>query len=88
MTRNSTTGETVSLAPRPWYREPWPWVAIAIPGLAVIAGLFTLYLAISNPDPLVVDEQSYRDLRSELRAEPETRATDKDSGQDRHDGDG
>ena len=23
---------------KPWYKEPWPWVAIAIPGAAVIMG--------------------------------------------------
>lgn len=54
----------------PWYRYPWPWVAIAIPATAVIGGLFTLYLAITHPDPLVVDDAQYRDLRSELVAEP------------------
>ena len=54
----------------PWYRYPWPWVAIAIPAAAVIGGLFTLYLAVSNPDPLVVDEQRYERLRSELLADP------------------
>jgi len=55
---------------RPWYREPWPWVAIAIPAAAVIMGMVTLYLAISNPDYLVVDEQQYDEIESELRAQP------------------
>ena len=54
----------------PWYRYPWPWVAIGIPATAVIGGLFTLYLAITHPDPLVVDDGQYRDLRSGLVAEP------------------
>lgn len=54
----------------PWYRYPWPWVAIAIPAIAVIGGLFTLYLAISHPDPIVVDDGQYREIRSELYAEP------------------
>ena len=61
---------------RPWYKEPWPWVAIAIPGAAVIMGIITFYLAVSNPDYLVVDEQQYREIKSELHAQPET-----DSGQ-------
>ena len=55
---------------RPWYKEPWPWVAIAIPGAAVIMGIITLYLAVSNPDYLVVDEQQYREIKSELQAQP------------------
>ncbi len=54
---------------KPWYREPWPWVAIAIPGAAVIMGITTLILAISNPDPLTVDERTYQDIRSGLKAQ-------------------
>lgn len=54
----------------PWYRYPWPWVAIAIPAIAVVGGLFSLYLAISNPDPLVVDDGQYREIRSGLKAQP------------------
>jgi hypothetical protein len=59
--------------PLPWYRYPWPWVAIAIPAIAVIGGMFTLYLAINNPDPLVVDEQHYEGIRSQLQADPAAR---------------
>jgi len=55
---------------RPWYKEPWPWVAIAVPGAAVVMGVITLYLALTNPDYLVVDEEQYREIKSELRAEP------------------
>lgn len=60
------------LPPRPWYREPWPWVAIAIPATAVVASMFTLYLAITNPDYLVVEDEQYDEIRSELRALPDT----------------
>lgn len=59
-----------SAQPLPWYRYPWPWVAIAIPAVAVIGGLFTLYLALTHPDPLVVDDRQYQELRSELGAQP------------------
>ena len=54
---------------KPWYRYPWPWVAIAIPAAAVIMGMVTLYLALTNPDYLVVEEQAYREIKSELRAQ-------------------
>ena len=57
---------------RPWYREPWPWVAIAIPLAAVIMGMTTLYLAVSNPDYLVVDDQEYNEIKSEFRAQAPT----------------
>ncbi len=52
---------------RPWYKEPWPWVIIAIPLLTVIASGFTFYLAVSNPDYLVVDEEEYNAIIEDLR---------------------
>ena len=41
---------------RPWYREPWVWLMIAIPLAAVIAGLTTIYIAVTTSDGLVVDD--------------------------------
>jgi uncharacterized protein len=37
----------------PWYRQFYPWMLIALPAAAVIAGFVTLYLAIAHPDTLV-----------------------------------
>ena len=54
---------------RPWYREPWPWVIISIPLAAVIMGFITLYLALANPDYLVVEKDQYQSISSELRAQ-------------------
>lgn len=54
---------------RPWYKEPWPWIIISIPLASVIMGFTTLYLAITNPDHLVVEDQQYNSLKSELRAQ-------------------
>lgn len=73
---------------RPWYREPWPWVAIAIPLAAVIMGMTTLYLAVSNPDYLVVDDQEYNEIKSEFRAQapPDSGQTDQDTPRDQDDG--
>ena len=67
---------------KPWYKEPWPWVAIAIPGAAVIMGITTLILAISNPDPLVVDEGTYDQLRSSLKAQQAPEADESAPGKD------
>ena len=64
---------------RPWYKEPWPWVIISIPAAAVIMGFVTLYLAITNPDYLVVEDDQYNSLKSELRAQPAS-GTPSDSG--------
>ena len=77
-----------SAQPLPWYRYAWPWVAIAIPAVAVIGGLFTLYLAISNPDPLVVDDEQYQELRSGLRADPNVQSDPAAPGSARDDVDG
>ncbi|MGC9163132.1 MAG: FixH family protein [Thiomonas sp.] len=41
--------------PRPWYREPWPWFLMALPLAAVVASLYTIFLASRSPDSLVTD---------------------------------
>ena len=46
--------------PRAWYREPLVWLLISFPLTAVIAGFFTLYLAIISKDGLVVDDYYQR----------------------------
>jgi hypothetical protein len=73
---------------RPWYREPWPWVAIGIPLAAVIMGMTTLYLAIANPDYLVVEEQQYNEIKSEFRAQnpPDAEQANPDPPRDQDDG--
>jgi hypothetical protein len=40
----------------PWYREPWPWLLMLGPVGAVVAGAFTLWLAVSHEDGLVADD--------------------------------
>lgn len=75
------------LPQRPWYREPWPWVAIGIPATAVVASMFTLYLAITNPDYLVVEEEQYDNIRSELRAQSDTEPEGSEHPAERGDGD-
>ena len=41
---------------RPWHREPWVWLVIALPLTAVIGGLTTVYIAATTSDGLVVDD--------------------------------
>jgi hypothetical protein len=41
---------------RAWYREPWVWLLILVPATAVIGSLFTIYLAVTTNDGLVVDD--------------------------------
>lgn len=39
-----------------WYKEPWPWILMAGPGIVVIAGVVTAWLAITTNDGLVSDD--------------------------------
>jgi hypothetical protein len=41
--------------PRPWYREPRPWILMAGPAAAVVAGAVTLWLALASADGIVAD---------------------------------
>ena len=41
---------------QPWYRERWPWILMAGPATAVVAGLITAWLAVKSDDGLVADD--------------------------------
>ena len=47
---------------RPWYREPWPWILMAPPAAAVIAGAATVWIAVGSADGLVADDYYKRGL--------------------------
>ena len=67
-------GSRIDVLEPPWYRQFWPWFLIFFPMLAVVAGMFTLYLAIVSNDGLVVDDYYKKglainvDLRKDQRA--------------------
>lgn len=39
-----------------WYREPWPWILMAGPAAAVVAGAITIWIAFASADGLVADD--------------------------------
>ena len=41
---------------KPWYRHPWPWILMSGPFTVVVAGVFTVYLAVVSNDGLVADD--------------------------------
>lgn len=45
---------------QPWYQQFWPWFLILLPASVVVASLYTMYLASSGADDLVVDDY-YKD---------------------------
>ena len=53
----------------PWYREPWPWLLMAGPAVAVVASLGSAYLAIDGADPIIEDHYYERglDINATLR---------------------
>jgi len=40
----------------PWYREPWPWLLMAPPAAAVLAGIATVWIAMASADGLVAED--------------------------------
>jgi hypothetical protein len=42
-----------------WYREPWPWIVMSGPAVAVVASFVSAYLAVHGADP-VIDENYYQ----------------------------
>jgi len=45
-----------------WYREPWPWILIALPGLAIVGCAITLWLALHSADGMVAADYYKRGL--------------------------
>ena len=46
----------VTEPPRPWYREPWPWLLMLAPLAAVGMGIVMVVLAVRTHDGLVADD--------------------------------
>lgn len=51
-----------NIVPRPWHREPYVWMVVAIPLCAVVLGVVLLILATVSYDGLVVDDYYKRGL--------------------------
>jgi uncharacterized protein len=41
---------------KPWYKEPWPWILMAPPATAVVAGIATVWIAAAGADGLVAED--------------------------------
>lgn len=58
----------------PWYRQFWPWFIIALPASAVVAGLYTVWLAVQTNDSLVVQSEVGMDVVTEQHEAAENEA--------------
>ncbi len=53
------THPTSSDAPQPWWKFGIVWMVVGGPAIVVVASFFTLYLAVTRPDP-VMDQNYYQ----------------------------
>ncbi|MFO1323214.1 MAG: FixH family protein [Burkholderiales bacterium] len=60
--------------PAPWYRQRWPWLLMAGPAIVVVAGFWTLWVAIDSDDGLVADDYYKRGLAINRTLERSDRA--------------
>ena len=59
-----------------WYRQPWPWILMAAPAAAVLAGAVTIALAVQSFDGLVAEDYYKQGLAVNQRlARVQTAAT-------------
>jgi len=57
MTQNAPP--SANEAPQPWWKFGHVWMVFGGPAVVVVASFFTLYLAVTRPDP-VMDENYYQ----------------------------
>ncbi|WP_223786987.1 FixH family protein [Marinicella meishanensis] len=46
--------------PLPWYKHPWVWFVISLPASAVVAGLYTVYVAQQNAPQVIVKQNKFQ----------------------------
>lgn len=63
-----------SVSPKPWYREPWPWILMAGPAIVIVAGVVTAWLAFTTADGLVEDDYYKQGLAVNQRVQRDQEA--------------
>ena len=46
--------------PAPWYKHAWVWFLIALPSTAVVASLYTVYVAYQNPPQVIAKQNKFQ----------------------------
>jgi uncharacterized protein len=57
--------------PEPWWKNGYLWLIVLGPSAVVLAGLYTLWLAVSTPDPLVSEDYYRRGIELSGKAASE-----------------
>jgi hypothetical protein len=58
----------------PWYRQPWPWILMAGPGIVIVASFSSLWLAVKSDDGVVADDYYKQGLSINRKLERVDRA--------------
>lgn len=45
---------------KPWYKHPWVWFMLSLPASAVIAGLYTVYIANQHAPVVIVKQNKFQ----------------------------
>jgi hypothetical protein len=67
---------SATLDTQPWFRQFWPWFVISIPAATVCACLYTIWLAVSTSDSLVVEKGRGVDVQTDAFLSAEALARD------------
>lgn len=44
----------------PWYKYPWLWFMISLPASAVVAGLYTVYIAQQHAPQVIIKQNKFQ----------------------------
>jgi len=71
-----TTADKKNSDKRVWYKEPYVWFILFFPFVAVVAGMYTIYLAVESDDGLVVNDYYKHGMEINLTLGLDKQATD------------
>lgn len=62
------TPATPTSPSRPWWKEPFVWLVIGGPLIVIVAGIFTAYIAMKDPDPVLNTKAQHQKLLQQTQS--------------------
>lgn len=59
---------------KPWYKQPWPWILMAIPFSSMVVGGYVIYLGFATEDGVVVGDYYKKGLAMNATLDRERKA--------------
>ncbi|GAB1386340.1 hypothetical protein MASR1M59_14880 [Melaminivora sp.] len=56
------SSDSAAQSSQPWWKYGHVWLIISGPAIVVVAGFYTLWLAVSTPDPVIAEDYYQRGL--------------------------